>query len=133
MSVMTKSKSEIESEISRAMIRFEKEYMGRGPIETRTFLIEDMVLVRFKGVLTPAEMQLAAEQERDRGRYLVKQMRQELLDRGRPQLVQIVQDCLGRRVKSVHTDISTKSGERIIVFTLNGDANGNGATPSREV
>ncbi len=52
----TKSKSELESEISRAMIRFKKEYMGRGPIETRTFLIEDMVLVRFKEVLTPAEI-----------------------------------------------------------------------------
>jgi uncharacterized protein YbcI len=125
MTSSVRSKSEIEMEISRAMIRFEKEFMGRGPVETRTYILDDLVLVRLKGVLTPAEMQLAREQENQRGRYLIKQVRQELLDRGRPLLQEAIEKIVSRSVKSVHTDISTKTGERIIVFTLNGEIAGN--------
>lgn len=115
-----KSKRELEAEISQAIIRFEKEYMGRGPLETKTYLLEDMVLVRLKGVLTPTEIKLAEGENSQRGRYLLKQTRQELLNRGRPLLELTIADILGVGVKSLHTDISTKTGERIIVFTLAG-------------
>lgn len=113
-----KNKRELEREISQAIIRFEKEFMGRGPLETRSYIIEDMVLVRLKNVLTPAEMKLSESEERERGRYLIKQMRQELIERGRPLLDAVVRDILGVEVISLHTDISAKTGERVIVFTL---------------
>jgi uncharacterized protein YbcI len=116
--MMLKSKSELEAEISQAIIRFEKEFMGRGPLETRTYILDDLVVVRLKGVLTPAELKLAAAEDNQRGRYLLKQVRQELLDRGRPLLEVAVRDILGMAVKSLHTDISTKTGERIIAFSL---------------
>ncbi len=115
-----KSKGELEAEISQAIIRFEKEYMGRGPLETRTYLIDDMVLVRLKNVLTPAEHKLAQSEEGARGRGLIKETRQRLLEHGRPLLETVIRDILGIGVKSLHTDISTKTGERIIVFTLEG-------------
>jgi uncharacterized protein YbcI len=54
-----KTRSELESEISQAIIRFKKEYMGRGPLSVRTYLLEDMALVRLQGVLTAAEQKLA--------------------------------------------------------------------------
>ena len=111
-------KRETEREISQAIIRFEKEFMGRGPLEAKTYLIDDMVLVRLKNVLTPAEMKLAESEARERGRYLIKQMRQELIEQGRPLLDAVVKDILGIEVVSLHTDISAKTGERIIVFTL---------------
>lgn len=57
---MSKTKGQIESEICEAVIKFEKEYMGRGPLETKAYIIDDMVLVRLKNVLTPAEMKLAS-------------------------------------------------------------------------
>jgi len=113
-----KSKRELEREISQAIIRFEKEFMGRGPLDAKTFLIEDMVLVRLKNVLTPAEMKLAESTSQERGRNLIKQMRQELIERGRPLLDTVINDILGIAVISLHTDISSKTGERIIVFTL---------------
>jgi uncharacterized protein YbcI len=115
---MLKSKSELELEISQAIIRFEKEFMGRGPLETRTYLLDDLVVVRLKGVLTPAEIKLAAAQNNQRGRYLLKEVRQELLDRGRPLLEAVLRGILGVEIKSMHTDISTKTGERIIAFSL---------------
>lgn len=112
-----KTRTEIEIEISRVLTRFEKECMGRGPLETRTYLVDDMIVVRLKGVLTPAERQLA-QSENDRSQYLLKQVRNELLSRNRPMLEMLIRDIVGVDVQSVHTDISTKTGERIIVFTL---------------
>ena len=111
-----KTRGELEAAISQTIIRFEKEYMGRGPLETKSILLDDLLVVRLKGVLTPAEIKLAASQER--GRYLLKQVRQQLLDFGRALLESAVENILGVTVQGVHTDISTKTGERIIVFTL---------------
>jgi len=111
-----KTRGELEAAVSQTIIRFEKEYMGRGPLETKSTLLDDLLLVRLKGVLTPTEIKLAESQ--DRGRYLLKQVRQQLLDFGRPLLQSAVEEILGVPVQSVHTDISTKTGERIIVFTL---------------
>jgi uncharacterized protein YbcI len=113
-----KTKRETEREISQAIIRFEKEFMGRGPLETRAYIIEDMVLIRLKNVLTPAEMKLSQSEDRDRAKYLIKQLRQQLIEQGRPLLDAVIKDILGVSVVSLHTDISARTGERVIVFTL---------------
>ncbi|HIJ74422.1 MAG TPA: DUF2294 domain-containing protein [Candidatus Hydrogenedentes bacterium] len=115
---MRKTKGQIEAEVSEAIIKFEKEYMGRGPLETKSYIIGDMLLVRLKGVLTQAEHQLAASGEGSKGRELIKQVRIELLERGRPLLEKAVLDITRQQVKSLHTDISTSTGERVILFTL---------------
>lgn len=112
------SKGQIEAEISKAIVEFEKEYMGRGPDETRTYFLDDMVVVRLHRVLTLAEKQLAKADESAKGRALVKQVRTELLEKARPLLDKTIADITGRKVVSLHTDISTITGERIIVFTL---------------
>lgn len=113
-----RTKGEIESQISEAIIKFEKEYMGRGPDETKTYFFDDMIVVRLQRVLTPAEKQLAKVDASEKGRGLVKQVRTELLEKARPLLERAVSDITGRSVISLHTDISTITGERIIVFTL---------------
>ena len=110
-----KSKGELETEISNAVIRFKRDYMGRGPQEVRSFLIGDMVLVRLRGVLTPAEQRLAQLEDPHRGRDLIKQLRVELIEHGRQLLEDGVQGILGVRVLSLHTDISTRTGESVIV------------------
>lgn len=115
---MHKTKGQVEAEISDAVTHFEKEYMGRGPLETKTYLIEDMILVRLKGVLTQAEHQLAATAENSGGRELIKRIRVALLEKGRPLLQAEVEDLVQVKVKSLHTDISTVTGERIMLFTL---------------
>jgi uncharacterized protein YbcI len=115
---MAKSKGQIEAEISEALIKFEKEYMGRGPEETKTYIIDDMILVRHKQVLTPAEKQLAKAGNGGQGRVLIKQVRTELIEKARPLLETIITKITGKKVKTLHTDISTVSGNRIIIFTL---------------
>jgi len=115
---MSKTKGQIESEICEAVIKFEKEYMGRGPLETKAYIIDDMVLVRMKNVLTPAEMKLSSVTDRKDGRELIKRIRITLLEQGRPVLESVVENILGIKIKSLHTDISTMTGERVIIFTL---------------
>jgi uncharacterized protein YbcI len=115
---MAKSKGQLEADISEALIKFEKEYMGRGPEQTKTYIIGDMVVVRLQRVLTPAEQQLAGASDEMKGRTLIKQVRTELLEKARPLLERIITDLTGRSVKSLHTDISTATGERVIIFTL---------------
>jgi uncharacterized protein YbcI len=110
-----RTKGEIEAEISRAIVQFEIDYMGRGPKESRTYIIEDMVVVRLKGVLTPAEEQLTKTID---GKELVKKMRATLIDKARVLLYQVVGDITGSKIMDLHTDISLDSGERVFVFVL---------------
>jgi len=117
-----KTKGQLESEIGEAIVKFEREYMGRGPEEVQTYLLGDMILVCLRGVLTPAERQLARTGSDGQGRSLIKQVRMELLEKARPLLDTIVRDITGQLIKSLHTDISTLTGERVIIFSLSGPA-----------
>lgn len=112
---MNKTKGSIEADISAAVTQFEKDHIGRGPQEARTFIIQDMVLIRLKGVLTRAEEKLAKD---DGGAQLIKQMRMRLIESSRPLLVQVIEEKTDARVTTVHTDISTRTGERIFIFGL---------------
>lgn len=117
---MEKTKGQVEAEISEAIVKFEKEFMGRGPSETKTDIIDDLVLVRLKGIMTQAEYRLAKAEDSPRSRDLIKQVRCELLENGRPLLEAVVHELTGRKTVSLHTDISTITGERVIIFTLDG-------------
>jgi uncharacterized protein YbcI len=107
--------SKAEAAISDEMMAFQHEFIGRGPERIRTLMVEDLVIVRSFGVLTPAEKRLANTFE---GRRLIKAMRQQVLEAGRPNLEDIVRTHTGAEVVSVHSDISTKSGEWMDVFVL---------------
>ena len=114
--MVNKTKGQMEADISEAIIKFEKEYMGRGPQETKTYIIKDMLLIRLKGVLTPAEEQLSKS---DEGASLIKKVRVQLLEGARILLENIVSEITTCQLKSLHSDISTKTGERVILFILN--------------
>ena len=112
------TKGQMEASISEALIKFEKEFMGRGPRETVSHIIKDAIFVRLKGVLTPAEEQLSKTSE---GAKLIKKTRVELLESGMALLGKIVFDITGCEVTSMHSDICTMTGEKIIVFVLDRD------------
>ena len=113
-----KTKGEIEAEISDAMVKFEVEYMGRGPKEVRSYILEDMILVRLKGVLTQAEQQLTKSSD---GVELIKSMRSTLIKNARPILFEVIGDITGVKAIGLYTDISAVRSERVIVFMLDCD------------
>ncbi|PKM84738.1 MAG: hypothetical protein CVU86_05605 [Firmicutes bacterium HGW-Firmicutes-11] len=112
---MVYSKGQMEDEITKALIQWEKEFKGRGPTEARTDILRDMVIVVLRGILSQAEQQLSRNLE---GMALVKELRRQLVEQGRPQLEVIVSQITSRKVVSLHTDVSTKTGERIFVFMM---------------
>jgi len=113
-----KTQGEIEAAICEGMSRFEQDYMGRGPKDIRTHLIGDLVIVRLQGVLTAAEQQLVKSLPADKGRDLLKQVREQLIETARPVLETLVQAATGVEVRSLHHDISTVTGEEVVLFTL---------------
>ncbi len=92
--------------------------MGRGPKAIHAHLIGDLLVVRLTGVLTVAEQQLVATLAAAKGRDLLKQVRIHLVETARPVLEAMVHDVTGVKVVSLHHDISTRTGEEIVVFTL---------------
>lgn len=112
------TKGEAESSIRNAVIKFEQEFMGRGPMDVKAFILRDLVLVRLKGVLTQAERQLAKSED---GIEMVKAMRQNLISQGRDKLCSQVSQITEATVSGLFTDIDVTIGERIIVFSLDQD------------
>lgn len=113
-----KTQGEIESAISKGMSHFEQEYMGRGPKDIRAHLIDDLVVVRLAGVLTAAEQHLVRTLPAEKGRDLLKQVRSQLIEIARPTMEAMVQGITGVKVVSLHHDISTVTGEEVVMFTL---------------
>ena len=113
-----KSQGEIEAAICAGISRFEQDYMGRGPKDIRTHLIGDILVVRLQGVLTAAEQHLVKTLEPEKGRDLLKQVRTHLIEIARPLMEAMVQEVTGVKVLSLHHDISTTSGEEVVLFTL---------------
>ena len=113
-----KTHGEIEAAICDGISRFEQEYMGRGPKDIRAYLIDDIIFVRLQGVLTAAEQHLVKSQPPEKGRDLLKQVRTHLLETARPLLEAMVHEVTGIKVMSMHHDISTVTGEEVVLFTL---------------
>jgi uncharacterized protein YbcI len=113
-----KTQGEIEAAICEGVSRFEQEYMGRGPKAIHAHLIQDLLVVRLQGVLTAAEQQLVKTLQAEKGRDLLKQVRTHLIETARPLLESTIQDMTGVKTVSMHHDISTVTGEEVLVFTL---------------
>lgn len=132
-----KSQGEIEAALCEGVSRFQQESVGRGPKDIHCHLLGSLVVVRLQGVLTPAERRLLdprgqaqgnghaaeatdgpASPEGGDGRALVKLVRSQVVANGRGHLERIVEEAVGVRLVSVHHDISTVTGEEVLVFSL---------------
>ena len=109
-----RTKGQIEAEISKAMIRFKREQLGRGPADIRTQIVQDLVIVRMADMLTTAERTLV----RAGGEELLKQVRAKLLASEHEALDRLLWEVTGCEVVSIYSDLNPETGERIIVFVL---------------
>ncbi len=113
-----RSQGEIEAAICDGVSRFEQEHMGRGPKDVHAYLIDEAVFVRLQGVLTAAEQHLVKSQPPEKGRDLLKEVRKHLLETARPLMEAMIREITGSKVVSMHHDISTVTGEEVVIFTL---------------
>ena len=112
---MKKTKGIYESEISKAITQWEKDFLGRGSLSVKTDILRDMVIVSLQGILTPAEYRVCKTNE---GLLNIKRTRSELVESGEEDLSRIIKDMTGLNVKSFHSDLSTITGERVMIFKL---------------
>ena len=112
------TQGEIEAAICERIRRFELEYMGRGPKDIHAYLIGDLIVVRLQGVLMAVEKQLVGSLPAERGHGLLKQVRTQLIEAARPVLEAMVLEVTGCKALSMHHDISTVTGEEVVIFTL---------------
>lgn len=132
-----KSQGEIEAAVCDGVSRFQQDCVGRGPRDIRAHLLGSLLVVHLQGVLTPAERQLIApragpeaaprngdgnghgfDPDGGNGRALLKQFRAHMVANGRPRLERVIEAATGVRLVSVHHDISTVTGEEVLVFSL---------------
>jgi uncharacterized protein YbcI len=109
---------EVEAAVCGGITRFEQDYMGRGPKRLHAHLIGDFLVVRLQGVLTAAEQHLVKSLSAEKGRDLLKQVRTHLIETARPLLEAMIQEVTGVKVLTLHHDISTVTGEEVVLFTL---------------
>lgn len=114
----TLTQSESEAAICDGIIRFQEEYLGWRSDQMQIHFMKDLLVVRIRGVLTLAERQLGKSFLPEKGRDLIKQTRKQLLELARPMLESLVHEASGVKVRSMHHDISTVTGEEVIVFSL---------------
>lgn len=106
---------QVEQEITAAMVAFQRNLTGHGPASARTYVVEDMVLIRMQGMLSPVEQHLVASPE---GRRVVKDLRHILRENTRAELETVIRTITGCDVRSSHGDVSTRTGERVEIYVL---------------
>jgi uncharacterized protein YbcI len=113
-----RTQGEIEAAICEGISRFEQDYMGRGPKHIHTHLLGDLLVIRLQGVLTAAEQHLVKSLSAEKGRDLLKQVRTHLIETARPVMEVMVENVTSVKVVTMHHDISTITGEEVVLFTL---------------
>ncbi|MBM7869741.1 uncharacterized protein YbcI [Clostridium pascui] len=112
------TKGQIESKLSEAISKFEIEQMGRGPEKIRTIILQDLILIRLKGFLSMSEKKLAHNKD---GVELIKKVRTSLFENAREELESAVKSVIDANIVSTYSDVSTKTGEKIIAIILDQD------------
>ena len=112
------TQGEIEAAVRERTRQFQSDYMGRGTKEIHAYIVDDFLVLRLRGVLTAAEQQLVQSLPAEKGRDLLKKVRTNLVETARPQLEAMILETTGVKALSLHHDISTATGEEVLVFTL---------------
>lgn len=113
--IIKNTKGQVESQISDVVSKFEKEYMGRGPRNIRTKIFQNHIFIVIDGFLSQSEQKLGGNEN---GIKLIKEMRITLFEHSRDYLEELIKDIIHVEIVSMHSDVSTKTGEKVIVVTL---------------
>jgi uncharacterized protein YbcI len=105
-------------EIANAMARVHKEFIGRGPTNTRVTIDGELVVCLLEGGYTKAEQTLTAN---DKGE-LVAAGRLGLQDAMRNALIGAVETTLSRRVRSFMSANDLRRNLQVEVFVMHRDA-----------
>lgn len=109
------NRRQIEASISEAITKLERTQVGKAPQQVKSYIIEDMVIIRLKGILTSIEHELTKHPE---GIDLIKRSRVCLVEKAQNTFKKIIRNLLNVEVIAFYADISTKIDEASMIFTL---------------
>lgn len=112
---MKRTKGQMEDTISKEVTKYYAKAFGIGPRETKTYIIDDMIVVRLKSKLSPMEEMLLLG---SRGVALVKDIRSTIHEITIEGMNTLIKNVTDHEVISTHSDISTKSGEIVQIFIV---------------
>jgi CheY-like chemotaxis protein/uncharacterized protein YbcI len=114
----TLTEAESQAAICAGFIHFQKDFLGWRSEQIHAHFIKDLLVIRVRGGLTRAECQLAKASTPVNGRDLIKKVRTQLMEMARPILESMVHEVAGVKPRSMHHDVSTMTGEEVVVFSL---------------
>ena len=112
------TKGQLEAKISEIVSKFEVVNSGRGPKTIKSFIINDMIVIRMVTYLSQAEKHMATS---EKGISLFKQVTTLLFEQGRETLQTMIKEAFNINISSMHMDVSTKTGEKVIILILQED------------
>jgi uncharacterized protein YbcI len=100
--------------ISNAIVQLHKEYVGRGPAKARTHIEDDVVVCVLEGGFTRAEQTL----EERTGHAAVVEMRLQLEDAMKRDIIDVLRAVLGRQVRSFMSASDPRQNLEVLVMLL---------------
>lgn len=110
------TKGQVEALISEAISKFEIEHMGRGPKQIKTYILQDLIIIRLTGFLSVSEKTLAKSKE---GIELIKKVRAALFETSKDKIEDMIKSIINVEIISTFSDVNIDSGEKVIVITVN--------------
>ena len=106
------------SRISTEIVRAQKEYFGKGPVEAKSYFLDDMLVVVMKGGFTTAEKTMLDFGEPD----TVREFRQAFENRMTDQLTGLIEDLTGRTVVNYQSQVMFGPDRIVEMFVFDDEA-----------
>jgi uncharacterized protein YbcI len=93
--------SSLLSQISNEMVRAQKTFFGRGPVQAKSYLLDDFLLIVMRGGLLPVERTMLDAGKQD----TVRQYRQDYENEMTERLVGKMEELTGRKILTYQSQI----------------------------
>jgi uncharacterized protein YbcI len=109
---------ELNAAIARAIVRLHRDYTGRGPTQAKAFFRDDVVVVVLREHWTRAERVVVTHS----GVQAIREVRRQLHETMRDDLVRVVEELTGALVVAVLGDTHADPDIAVHVFVLDRNA-----------
>jgi uncharacterized protein YbcI len=109
-----KALGETRATISKAIVRLQAEYYGKGPTKAKTYIVDDLVVVVLEESFTRAEKTLAKRGEREAIQHIRRRFQQQMAD----SFTSVVEQATGRKVRAFLSDTDIDQDVSVETFLL---------------
>jgi uncharacterized protein YbcI len=105
------------ADVSNAVVRIFSECYGRGPTKAKTYIVDNIVITVLEDILTTVERTLVKKGEEE----LVRRVRLTFQEAEAHRFIGAVEDCLGAKVATYHSQVTFHPAMGFEIFVLEGE------------